>query len=439
MNADQALGRQVSAATERGTMARLGSNLAFASISQILRYAAPLLIYPFLTRTLGVKAFGEFSTVMAVGLMCSVFVEFGYGLMSVRELASGDRKATAGVVFELCLGRGIMFLAVAAGLAVTCHYVDLLPDRSSYCAALAIALVYGYSASWYYIAMERSKALAALDLCCSLVTFALILSFVRSPDHALLAVWIFAIPLFLIAAYGHVQAVRSYGFHLVSLRALFASLAQSLRFFFFTGFPSLTNRWSVVALAIWSDPLQVVYFSAGEKLTTAAINSTVPITRVLLPRISRMMAGNPAAAYREIGKFVGVVGGLYLGASLFTMALSKLIFTLMFGAKLAAGYPVFAAQMAMVPFAASSRVLVQAGFTTFKKEGFCAAIFIASTLAYIAASTLLAHDGGGIGIASARAVVELVVFAIFIRSFVRLGKHVNRGGHPDPSFLDMGQ
>jgi len=439
MNPDHALGRQTSAATERGTMARLGSNLAFASISQILRYAAPLLIYPFLTRTLGVEAFGAFSTIMAVGLMCSVFVEFGYGLMSVRELASGDRKATAAVVFELCLGRGIMLFAVAAALAVICHYVDLLPDWPSYFAALAIALVYGHSASWYYIAMERSKGLAALDLCCSLGTFALILFCVRGPGHVLLAVWIFVIPLFLNAVYGHIQAVRSYGFQFVPISSLFASMAQSLRFFFFTGFPSLTNRWSVVALAIWSEPLQVVYFSAGEKLTTAAINSTVPITRILLPRISRMMAGDPSAAYSEIRKFTVIVAGLYLGAAIATVALSKLIFTLMFGAKLAAGYPVFAAQMVMVPFAATSRVLAQVGFTTFKKEGFCAVVFIASTMAYILMSTLLAKDGGGIGIGSARAVVELIVFAVFIRSFVRIGRDMKRGGDPNPSFMDMGK
>lgn len=418
-------------------MARLRSNLAFASVSQILRYAAPLLVYPYLARTLGVQGFGEFSTIMAVGLMCSVFVEFGYGLMSVRELASGDRKATSGVVFELCLGRGIMFLTVAAGLAVTCHYVDLLPDWRSYLAALAIALVYGYSASWYYIAMERAKALAALDLCCSLATFALILFLVRGPADMLLAVCIFAVPLFLIAVYGHVQAVRTYGFHPVPIRSLFASLAQSLRFFFFTGFPSLTNRWSVVALAIWSDPLQVVYFSAGEKLATAAINTTVPITRVLLPRISRMMSCDPARTYREIRKCVAIVGGFYLAASIATMALSKLIFTVMFGSELAAGYPVFAAQMAMVPFAAASRVLVQAGFTTFKKEGFCAVVFVASTLAYIMASALAAHGGGGMGVALARAAIELIVFAIFIRSFVQMGKALKRGGDPGFPFASI--
>lgn len=430
MSADRALGRRTPLApSERRTMGRLGSNLAFASISQILRYAAPLLIYPYLTRTLGVSGFGEFSTIMAVGLMCSVFVEFGYGLMSVRELASGDKGATSGIVFELCLGRAIMFLAVAVGLAVACRYVDLLPDRPSYYAALAIALVYGYSASWYYIAMEQSKTLAAFDLCCALTTFALILSFVHSPDHALLAVWIFVIPLFLIAAYGHGLAIRSYGFHPTSFRSLFASLAQSLRFFFFTGFPSLTNRWSVVALAIWADPLQVVYFSAGEKLTTAAINTTVPITRVLLPRISRTMTFDPAAAYREIQKFVGIVSGLYLGAAIATMALSKLIFTVMYGSKLADGYLVFAAQMAMVPFAASSRVLVQAGLTTFKKEGFCAVVFALSTLAYIMISALVAHDGGGIGIACARAAIELIIFVVFIRSFVQMRQRIGvRGG-----------
>ncbi|WP_367348211.1 lipopolysaccharide biosynthesis protein [Sphingobium yanoikuyae] len=402
-------------------MPRLGSHLAFASISQLLRYAAPLLVYPYLTRTLGIDAMGYFSTVMAVGLMCSVFVEFGYGLMSVRELASGDRHVTGAVLSELCLGRSVMFLLVAAGLAIICHYVDLLADSGAYVAALAIGLAYGFSASWYYIAAERPRALAGIDLSCSLTSFALILALVRGPADALLALWLFVIPLLAAALYGHLLARRRYGFRLTSPSALLASLALSLRFFFFTGFPSLTNRWSVVALAIWSDPLQVVYFAAGEKLTTAAINTTVPLTRVLLPRIGRLMAGDPGAAYRDIRRYVIGIGGFYLCASAVTIALAGIIYPIMFGANLAEGSRIFAAQMLMVPFAASSRVLVQVGLTSLRKEGFCALVFIASTLLYLLVSALIAPTGGGIGIALARAAIEMIVLLLFVRAFIQAG------------------
>lgn len=405
-------------------MARLRSHLAFASISQILRYAAPLLIYPYLTRTLGIDAMGYFSTVMAAGLMCSVFVEFGYGLMSVRELAGGDRRITGTIVSELCLGRAVMFLLVAVGLAIICHYVDLLADMGAYLAALAIALSYGFSASWYYIAAERSKALAALDLCCSVATFLLILVFVQGPNDALLALWLFVMPLLLTAIYGHGLAYVRYGFQWTSIRALLGSLALSLRFFFFTGFPSLSNRWSVIALAVWSDPVQVVYFAAGEKLTTAAINTTVPLTRVLLPRLGRLMADRPGLAYRQIRRYAVWIGGFYLCASIATIALSSFIYPLMFGAQLAAGSIVFAAQMLMVPFAASSRVLVQVGFTTFRKEGFSAIVIIASTLAYLCLSALIVQASGGIGIALVRAAIELVVLAIFVSSFIKLGRNL---------------
>jgi O-antigen/teichoic acid export membrane protein len=259
---------------------------------------------------------------------------------------------------------------------------------------------------------------------------------VKGPDHALLALWLFTCPLLIAAAYGHILARNVYGFSFTSLRALIASLALSLRFFFFTGFPSLTNRWSVVALAIWSDTFQVVYFAAGEKLTTAAINMSVPMTRVLLPRIARMIQGEPSRAYCEIKKFVGLIGAFYVGATIVTIAISRVIFPIMFGSELAEGYRVFATQMLMVPFAATSRILVQVGLTTLRKEGFCALVFIISTLVYLAISSLIAPIGGGIGIALTRAAIEIIIFALFVATFVRAGKGDAPVAEPKPTRSD---
>ena len=326
---------------------------------------------------------------------------------------------------------GMTTYRVAAGFLLALHFATWISSLEYTSVASSTALVttnplwiglaYGFSASWYYIAAERPRALAGIDLSCSLTSFALILALVRGPADALLALWLFVIPLLAAALYGHLLARRRYGFRLTSPVALLASLALSLRFFFFTGFPSLTNRWSVVALAIWSDPLQVVYFAAGEKLTTAAINTTVPLTRVLLPRIGRLMAGDPGAAYRDIRRYVIGIGGFYLCASAVTIALAGIIYPIMFGANLAEGSRIFAAQMLMVPFAASSRVLVQVGLTSLRKEGFCALVFIASTLLYLLVSALIAPTGGGIGIALARAAIEMIVLLLFVRAFIQAG------------------
>ena len=61
------------------------------------------------------------------------------------------------------------------------------------------------------------------------------------------------------------------------------------------------------------------------------------------------------------------------------------------------------------------------GLTSLRKEGFCALVFIASTLLYLLVSALIAPTGGGIGIALARAAIEMIVLLLFVRAFIQAG------------------
>lgn len=407
-------------------MASINSNLAFAVFSQALRYVGPLAAYPILTRRLGVDAFAAFSTLVAGGMVAALFVEFGYGLHSVREIAAKGSKGAGSIVGTLCAGRLLTFLATALVLAGINLVGGAHQWWQPYALTLALGLAYGFSASWYFIAIENTRTLALIDLVCTAVTVAAVWILVRSPDDVTAAILSIATPLLVANLYGHHRAVKALGLSLPNLVNLVRSMADSAHFFFFTGFPSITGRWAVIAASISSSPIQIAVFAAADKILTAAVNTTVPISRVLLPRVAKMATDEPASAMRTVHIMLASCGALYIVGSIACIALSEPILQLLFPqSRVSVDTSIFIAQMSIVPIAACIRLLNQVGLVSFRRERVCALISIVVAGVFIPASFWLgAQDYDAMAIVALRITLELSSLAVLLMYFAGLKRSI---------------
>lgn len=399
-------------------MSSIRSNLFFASISQGLRYLAPLAAYPLLTRRLGVEAFAQFSTLLAVGMVSALFVEFGYGLHSVRELAAREGNEAASTVGILCTGRAITLAITALSLII--FFIIRDQSLSDYAFALSVAVAYGFSASWYFIAMEDSRTLALIDLLSALSTLALVWLYVSGPSDVGVAMACISLPLVIANAYGHACAIRRLGFKLPALRDAAASIRNSAYFFFFTGFPSITGRWGVIAVSISSSPSQIAVFAAADKVVTAAINSTVPISRVLLPRVARAAVTDMKHALSTINKMLCGTAALFSTCAIATCLLSQPVLEFLFkGENLGSdGLGIFVAQILVIPVAACARLLTQVGLVSFKLERIAAVASILVAIIYVPVAFSVGSSGNSpIIIVILRIILEGASFATLLLLF----------------------
>lgn len=402
-------------------MSSIKKSIIYSSISQIMRYAAPLIVYPVLVRTLGVSGFGQFSTILATGMVCAVFVEFGYGLMSVRELTDNHKNVGAEVVKLLIYGRftTLVFTGIFLSASTWLGYISM--NLSETVAALSIAIAYGMSASWYYISVESTGKLASIDLLCSLVTFLFIIIGVDNEDDYLFSIYMFSLPLIIASIIGHLLSIQHYKISSLCPKGLLLSLKESFNFFLFTGFPSISNRWGIIALSIWSSPIHVVYYSAAEKLATAAINTTVPICRVLLPRVNKIRQNNEYNGVRFLKRIIIASAAFYFSAAIICIFMSKIIMSLIYGDNLRDGYFVLSALMAMVPFAATSRVLVQVGLVPFGRERIAAVSSVIGTVIFVIL-TYLGSTYGAEYVAVCKLIIEFILLSIYIVTFLQISK-----------------
>lgn len=107
--------------------------------AHVARYVSPLLLYPVLTRRLGLEGFGVFASAIAVALVVSVVVDFGQSLSGPRDIA-GAVEGRGALVGQALAMRGVLILpaaAVGVGLAA------LNPVLEGASGVVAMAVVLG--------------------------------------------------------------------------------------------------------------------------------------------------------------------------------------------------------------------------------------------------------------------------------------------------------
>lgn len=400
-------------------MSSIKKNLVFAGLSQLIRYSAPLIVYPILARRLEIDVFASFSTILATGLIGAVFTEFGFGLMSVRELASRAKANKPLSVGTLIIGRLICLLLVCLVAIFVNSTFNLGRSTSEVFLVAIVAFAYGFSASWYFIAREKSKLLAKIDVACALVTLLSVFILIDQHSTVRTSLSLITTPLIFASLCGHLIAVRDFGFSIPSPKNLVGAFQRGSSFFILTGFTSLANRWPILALSIWSTPADVIYFAAGEKLTTAAINTTVPITRVLLPRVRRLSETNIDDSRAILKAATLYVFVFFTCASIATISLSSNIYTFLFGQEFEDGAYLFSLQMIMVPLCATSRVVAQTGFPTYNREQIAAKIISLSFALSIAATTIAAFHQSAEWVAISRAIIEFATLVLLLKFLFR--------------------
>ena len=113
---------------------KLSANIIFLYFLTIAKIVFPLLTFPYLTRVLSVESYGMVSYVRATIIYMQIFVEFGFGLSAVKDIArmQGDKKAIGRITGNVVIAK--LFLCAIAGciLLGLCFSIPLLYENLLY-------------------------------------------------------------------------------------------------------------------------------------------------------------------------------------------------------------------------------------------------------------------------------------------------------------------
>lgn len=125
------------------TKHRLTSNIIFLYFLTFAKIAFPLLTFPYLTRVLSVDMYGMVSYVRATIIYMQIFVEFGFGLSAVKDIARlGDDREKIGRITGNVIAAKVILSGIALLLLLFCIYRIPLLQQYQFYTLLSFGVVF---------------------------------------------------------------------------------------------------------------------------------------------------------------------------------------------------------------------------------------------------------------------------------------------------------
>lgn len=282
-------------------MSKIVKNYIYNVLFQMLVMFIPLILSPFLVRTLGAEQLGVYSFVTSTANVVVTIGLLGTYNYGCRQIAywRDDQEHIKSIYAE------ITTLRVILGLAITIVYAILILIEQEYRQFFAVYYTWVLSMvidqSWVFVGMEDMKPTVVKNTVIKMATLVLIFMFVRDKEDLILYVLFMG------------------GFSLLANSILVLQTKRfELKFFFRTNDikkhlkSSLAFFWPQVAslLYLQVDKImirylspsikEVSYYDYGEKIVTIPLTFITVLSTVMMPRIANEFAKKNDSAVKNL-------------------------------------------------------------------------------------------------------------------------------------------
>lgn len=317
----------------------------------------PLLLLPFLARTLGPDAWGRVGFVNAGCLLAAIVLEFGFDLSATRRVShaagDGELRETVGSVLA---AKGLLAVAAAGLLVAGALLVPGLREDPLLLAGGALwAFSLAMSPLWFFNGRHHLATWAPIDMASRAVGAGAVLLLVDGPGDAWMVPGLQGAAMLAGVAAGHALMLRGTG--RVPLHGALRRVADGKALFAFKAFVALYTVFNGFLLGLLTGPVTVAIYLAAEGIVRAAQGTLGPLGQVLFPHVVSMTAADPRAARRFVATMFWRMLGLGAVVSLALLVLAGPIVRVFLGPEFTASIPVLRILAGLPVLVAASNIL----------------------------------------------------------------------------------
>lgn len=257
---------------------------------QIANYAVPLLLLPFLTRQLGMEAFGMVAITLAAIQLAFVLTDYGFSLSATYSIST-NRENTDFVnqkISAIFGAKALLVSLLAVALIIASQTVPSLQAYTTYIIAAFIAIcAQAFQPIWLFQGIERMKNITLYTVLTKVLYAILVLQLIRSPEDAVTVIYCWS------AAQVIGLLASLYFMYSAGYRVSWPSL-QTVRHEFVDGAQFF---WSRLAVAVYTSAstlvvgsqsaAQAAQFAVCEQIYKAGQNVSAPLNSALYPYMAK--------------------------------------------------------------------------------------------------------------------------------------------------------
>lgn len=276
-------------------MASVKKNFAYNLVLTLCNYIFPLLIYPYVSRVLGVTNIGICNFVDSIIQYFVLFSTLGIGSFGVREIAryKENREARDKIFSSLFLLNVITTLLALSVLLISVNVVESLVSYKKFLWIGTIQLVSTlFLTNWFFQGISDFKYITIRTVVVKCFYVLSVFLFVRDENDTIIFYFltssVFVLNAIINWIYGN--RFRSLVFNGISLTVY---LVPVFSFGLYLILTSAYTTFNIVFLGFCSGDTEVGYFTTATKLYSIIMGTFTAFTTVMVPRVSELlMDGN---------------------------------------------------------------------------------------------------------------------------------------------------
>lgn len=250
----------------------------------------PLIVFPYVTRKIGVGGYGEFSIAQAYSLYLIVIVSIGLGTYGVRE--SSRLRENASEIKKFVTNMIVSTFLISL-VAYTVYIYIILDSNLGYETKIA-AIVLGaagpinaLSSEWYIVGTERFKYIAIRGVLTRIVIVLCIFNLVHTKEDLVLYV---VLNLFNISAVNLWNLIiiakdRAIDFALLSIQYCILKLKEAFGLYLMLLISQIFSSIDIIIMSFYVSSYEVGLYSFALKTSMMMFNVAVSVMYAILPRV----------------------------------------------------------------------------------------------------------------------------------------------------------
>lgn len=309
-------------------------NFLYNIILTVGNYIFPLLVYPYVSRVLGVDNIGICNYVDSIINYFVLFSALGVGSLGVREVARAkENKENLDSVFSTLVFFNVL-LTVFAVILLVCLAL-CVPFFESYKDFLLIGILKlvmsAFLIEWFYQGISNFKFVTIRSLIVRTLYVLGVFLFVHTKDDSLIYYFLTCFMVVGNAAYNWFYSRKfvHISFESINLKLYFVPI---LSYGLYRILTSMYTTFNVTFLGTVTCDTEVGYFTTATKLYTIIMSLFTAFTTVMVPRVSELLAKGDRSSLMSIAdKTFNAVFALSIPAIYVCCCYASLIINLIAG------------------------------------------------------------------------------------------------------------
>jgi len=265
-------------------------NFTYLFINQFFNLIVPLLVFPFLLKTLGLELFGLYSFAYSATLFCFMFCDYGFNFsgskyIAINKLDIQKRDTAFSAIVTL---KGLIAIVISILWIVFVFYYPIFKNNLNF-GLLFLGMILGNAINlqWFFQGIEKLGWYSTINSVIKLASNIAILVLVKSAADINLIPLIYSSAFILTGLITYVIAIYSEKISFISSSIITFKqfLKEGFDYFITISTTSLVFNGTIIILSFFEKSILIIgAFAALDRIIKILVSIYVPYSTAMYPR-----------------------------------------------------------------------------------------------------------------------------------------------------------